>query len=682
MEKYSRSGRHWELLQILESEGLASTRSHEYGEAWKAVIDKALKHEAGFDQLRREIGALKSLPENRDLRFLILLAGYLEDRNTAEAVLELKGLSPDAEKLRSRFAGFVSSGPTGDKLRPLLLKFTAEPDLVSRRHYLQLAGMLHDGLGDVVGDLGELINRVRRHNQKKAVSGGWEAVSPAEFRELDGRLCSIAGLLPPALEEVVLHPFVCNIAQLCRRLAPGALLNQASHLLGSMPFLLPRLAGERLEEVQRKLALDSELEDDDEEYSHLIARRSEKLGIEEKLTLLSRLRFKIRNLHPSDIDSDFLDVFDDGEDDNVSRIEETVQARELTGGILSLYQRIFDDIAVRYPGLSSREQKELVTVMEPVLLADLQFCAGLILDENALMELLNGAMQSGCAGTHLTLLTVLISSHYRNGELRRRTEKYLDQLAAPTEQEIQWLAAEWAEYYYPGVRSLKPLLSRYEKDEALTRIFADAIRSHLEVSLCESLVLADFAGYGVEALPVGQSTDPKLVRRELDALPGYKALDSVRAFLRCYADDRFTLEGHLCWLNTVHASHPEEAWQMALDEIRRGQQAEAACEFPLALLYRVIAEKREAVQLFAMEHAHEFAALPTDILGPLLSELTVNLKNWRKHMPFLIRLEKLIVDRVTSGDTDARPVMEKVRNTLQKLAKNTAPKTSGRKRRK
>ena len=56
---------------------------------------------------------------------------------------------------------------------------------------------------------------------------------------------------------------------------------------------------------------------------------------------------------------------------------------------------------------------------------------------------------------------------------------------------MEWLATEWTEYYYPKVRSLKPLLARYEQNEIFSGFLRKKICSRLEFSLCEPLILAD-----------------------------------------------------------------------------------------------------------------------------------------------------------------------------------------------
>ena len=686
VDKYFRSGRYWELLRLLESEGLVSANATEYRESWKAVIRNALKHAPAFDEFRSEVGTLKSLPDDPGFRFLMRLRGYIEGRNTAEDLLELKGLPPDAERIRSNFADFVSSRPTSDKLITALQKFLLEPDKITRRHYEQVASMLPGALRKSAIELGELISRARHFNHKTVASGGWDAINISDLDELDSSLLMYTDIMPTGLREVLLHPFVHNLALMCRRLAPEALMNQASQLVGSMPFLLPRLAGEKLDEVERKLSINCMLSMDGnyEDLHDDLARKAESLSIEEKLALLSDLRLKIRSSQSGEPDLDFPDIFDDEDewDDDDFPEEQNQHMPQLTGELLFLYGRILSDISGRLPGLSPREKKELVRVMEPILLQDLEFTRSSIPSAQDLMDFLDAVLKANCAGVRMGLVTVLICSHYRNGGLRKRAEEYIDQLSAPTQHDMEWLATEWTEYYYPKVRSLKPLLARYGQDERLLGVFATQICSRLEFSLCEPLILADFPLTKLADGKPAKPREPGIVRLELDALTEYKLLDLVRQYLLCHPDDRFTVEGYLCWLNAIRTYRPAEVWQFALEELRRGGRVGKSEDdfFPLESLERMIAEKFEAVILFMTEHSDELATLPIGTVGPLIDELLGHSRIRPKHLSFLIRLEKVLAGRIEAGDTGAQPAMDKIRRLMLKLARNGPKSTSKRKR--
>ena len=470
LDKYYRAGRHWDLLRLLEDQRLVSEHAREHKEAWTAVVKQALKEERAFTRFCREVGALKVLPDAPDFRFLMRLKGFIEGRNTAAEVLELKGLTPDTDKLRSEFTAFASSSMPREKLTSLLEKFVREPGKITRRYFEQVAELVPmTSLGVNVSHLGESISLARRFNQKAAVARGWDGVDLRRLELLDGRLLRVSQSLPAALREILLNPFVHNIAVMCRRLAPDASSNRAAQLVRSIPFLLPRLAGEKFQELERKLLVHrGEWVEASGTRSQALQRKVEGLSIEDKVILLNGLRLRIQDRPSREPDFDLLDFFDedDDEDDDDFLEEEKADDVNLARVLLLLHRSILQDISRRLSELSPRERKELVRVMEPILLRDLDFILDTMESADELLSFLDAAIGAGCAGTRMGLLAVLAGAHYRHGDLRKRAEKLLDQSAAPTLQDMEWLAKEWSELYYPSARSLKPLLVRYQERES------------------------------------------------------------------------------------------------------------------------------------------------------------------------------------------------------------------------
>jgi hypothetical protein len=110
--------------------------------------------------------------------------------------------------------------------------------------------------------------------------------------------------------------------------------------------------------------------------------------------------------------------------------------------------------------------------MEPILFRDIDYIFDIMESSDVLLSLLDAAIGAGYAGTRMGLLAVLEGAHYRNGDLRNRAEKHLGHSAAPTLQDMEWLARKCSELYYPTARSLKPLLVRYWNEKTLLAVFA------------------------------------------------------------------------------------------------------------------------------------------------------------------------------------------------------------------
>jgi hypothetical protein len=678
IEKFSRVGRYWDLLRLLEDEGQVSAHAKEHQQAWKAVIKQALQQERGFTQFCREVGTLKGFPNEPDFRFLMRIRGFIEGRSSAEEVLELKGLTPDAEKLRSNFAACAASSMHQEKLGALLKKFLHEPDKITRRYFEQVAELVPvSSLGVSVNRVGESIALARRLNQKAAVARGWDGIDSNRLARLDGHLLRASQSLPQALTEVLLHPLVHNLAVMCRRLAPEASSNRAAQLVRAIPFLLPRLAGEKFQEVESKLLINrGEWVKGSASDLKALQQKVEGLSIEEKVILLNGLRLRVQNRPSRKPGFEDLDFFDDDDDNDTDEFLEEEKSAEvdLAQALLLLHRSVLTDISRRLPELSLRDRKELVRVMEPILFHDLDYILDAMEDADDLLSLLDAAIGAGCAGTRMGLLAVLAGAFYRNGDLRKRADKLLDQSPAPTLQDMEWLAREWSEFYSPSARSLKPLMVRYQNEKALLAVFAAQLCSLAEFDLVESMLKTDLLRLPVALLKLiglPKAEEPGILRRELEALSEYAVLDSARHFLRCYADDRLTRDGHLCWLNALHSLQPEEVWGVALAELRRYRDIDARGHnlLPLKALHTLFADKVEAAMLFMQEHLDELVTLSMDTLAPLLEEVLERSRILPAHQTLLIRLEKLCAERVAAGGPAARMVMEKIRQTLQELAR-------------
>jgi hypothetical protein len=127
---------------------------------------------------------------------------------------------------------------------------------------------------------------------------------------------------------------------------------------------------------------------------------------------------------------------------------------------MALYLSIFKDISHRLGELSTRERKELVHVMEPILIRDMDFMFDTLESIDKFVNFLDAAIRAGCAGARLGLLALLAGARYRKGDLRKRAEKLLDQAPAPTEEDMEWLVKEWGDFT-TRAQALKPSVVRY-----------------------------------------------------------------------------------------------------------------------------------------------------------------------------------------------------------------------------
>ena len=289
--------------------------------------------------------------------------------------------------------------------------------------------------------------------------------------------------------------------------------------------------------------------------------------------MLNTLRFKARDRASTAPDFERPDFEDmDFLDDEELMEKEEFEGQHLSRAVLLLHRSALKDIGDRTAKMSPREKKELVRIMEPVLFQDLEYIFDTVENPGESLDLLASAIDAGCAGTRLGLVAVLAGARFRKTDVRKRAEKHLDQSPPPTPEDMEWLAKEWGDLYYPSIRALKPLLIRYRTEKALTGPLAVELCSMTEFALIENTIeneLMSLPGLPAELLGVSKPEEPGILRRELVALTEYEALEPIRYFLKCYPKDRFTVEGHLCWFNALHSLAKGGAWEYALSEIRR-----------------------------------------------------------------------------------------------------------------
>lgn len=689
IEKFARTGRWWDLLRLLESEGLIRENAAEHQGAWKAVVKRALQQEKGFEEFSREMETLRTFPNTPDFHLLMGIKGVVQGRCAPGEVLGLEGLSSDGARLRSNLADFASSAGSDAKLRAMLDKFRREPEKITRRYFGQVADHLPEhSLKAAVRRMGELIAHARRFNGKAAVARGWDAVEVRRLESMDRQLQIASRALPNSLREILLHPFVHNIAVMCRRLAPDAVAGDAARMVRAIPFLLPRLAGDRLAEVEKELLIhESQCVSQGGQGLDTLRRRLEGLDIEEKLSILRNLRLGIQRRASKERDFGFPDFFDedpyeknddledwDDEDtDHELAASGAPQSRAMARSLLMVHHSVLRDIASRLPDVSHRDRKELVRVMEPILLQDMDYILNVVQSSDDFISLLSAVITASCGGTRTALLGIVGGAHLRNTDLRKMAETLLGRSDPPTPDDMDWLASDWGDLIYPRPRSLKPLLDRYSGDKGLLKAFPAKLCAMLELDLVEAALKSRFPGFssipGI-ALGIQEPNELRTLGRELEDLAEFDLFEPVRHYLRCYAKVGFTIEGHLCWFNGLRTRCGTKVWDYILEDVKRYSRVTEMTD-DLAMGKGVetpFAERVEATILFMTEHLDELATLPMEVLGPLL-EVILGLSRIRPSQhTLLIRLEKLLAEKFEAGEEAAQPFMQRIKRTLRALA--------------
>ncbi len=409
------------------------------------------------------------------------------------------------------------------------------------------------------------------------------------------------------------------------------------------------------------------------------------LGIEEKAALLGTFRNRIEDLPSEDTDLDAEDFFDREDDEDEDWDGERSGREDLAAAHLLLLQSLLKDIRARQATLSQRDKKELIRVMEPALLRDFDFIADTLEGSEALVSSLDAAITAGCAGAKTCLLALVAGTYFRDGDLVKQGQKALDQLPMPTQDDFRWLCARWGELFYPTVRSLKPLLIRFEKEEPLLSILVTGLCASAEMDMTEYTLKVE-KSWIPAALRSFYSVDPPdellTLRRELQSLTEFRALDLVRHLLRCYSDGRYTVEANLCWLKALYSMHPDELCEYMVRDLDRYRKIERkSWGTPTFRSFESLrANKIEAALLFVQEHFDDLTQVSAEALGSLLRALLKDAEVTARHHPLLIRLEKDLIRRIDLGERDLAPFRDQVRQILKEMAKAQGPQRKPRKK--
>jgi hypothetical protein len=686
LEKLFRTGRYWEFLRLVEEGDLRSAQAGECKEAWKLLVRQALMRQEAFADFCREVGTLKVHPAFPDFQLLMHLRKTLSSEGPASPWPSLKGLSPEAERLRGGFEQYTGFQGREEKLKRVLGKFLATPEKITRRVYEDLAEVSRlPDFARQVSALGELIPAYRQLNQKTAVSRGRLGVDYGHLKHLDRLLQNRSRQLPAATREILLFPFVDQLSIMVRRLAPELKPAEAAGLLRSVPFLLPSLAGERAGELQKKLLFEQSngIAPADLEMKAL-QQEVPDWSFEEKLTFLGKIRLLLRKTSASSRDANpstmFLDEVEPGaEDDDADRFATVV---------VFLYQNILAEISRRSGEISSRDRKELIKVMEPTILQDLDLLIDAMGGPEPLIRFLDAAMAAKCAGTKLGLFGLLVSGAFRDRDLQKRSSALLDQSPPATTQDMQWLADEWEDLYFPHAQALAPLLTRYEDNLPLLLPLATRLCAILEASLLEATVFDDLVGFpfGPKKAPRhAVSEDVAIFRRHLEALAPHKELDLVRLYLRCHVDGRLTSEAQRCWLKGLFAMNLSGFWDFIQADLTKAltliNEAEDVL-FRTTSIRKVADARIEAILLFLFEHFAGMSTEETGFVERLLDPLLAQPNLLSKHHSLLIRLNNLLVEKSPGPQSEAaRSLHRKIMKALRHLSTGTRKTLKPRNRR-
>jgi hypothetical protein len=664
LERLLRSGQYWEWLTMVDQGALADQFSGQYELAWHTLIRKALRTEQGFEEwcekappLRRPVRA-RDQTLLADYAFLMGLRDFLEGKKDACAMAPLKGLSPPARALREGMLKLDRDAFPETAIPRLLKPFLDKPKSVTRRHYNELAKALKgSSMEKPVQDLGVMLAQLRALTGKRSPKNPPGVLIDDRFYSLDNRCMTLGRSLPDSLSLLLTLPLCWQLADFIGALPPSYFTERVAALASSMPFLFPRMAGEKAKAVNRALSFTEENFGQARSISGL-EEALEKAGFEDQVKMLGIVRRSVRrNGTPEDLDLDPFEGLFEREEEPQDR-----RALRLT------YDALLTAIEGRKHALGMKERRELAAVMDRIGAEDITFLMGSPDDTNRLAHLLMRFIRAGCAGKRLSLLALVAGRRSRSRDLERLGCESLKESGSVEKTDLRWFLDRFRALYFPHLRAMIPVLDLLGADQDLW----DLVVSEL-VEGAESALLSDAA---MERSPLfralsadGAGPEWKMgstLRRELSGLGGYPQVDPLRAFVNCFPKG-FVKGGFYCWLTHLRQEGRHVPWL-----IERVKSIGEALEGPdillgVAPIQNVLRDELADVVRFLAEHADDFVRMDAEAAWKILLPLLPHVEGAPHGSSLLLKTLNVFQKRAHEGDTRAARLSDAIMETLRVL---------------
>jgi hypothetical protein len=678
LERLFRTNRYWEWLAIVDQRELAGQLSGPYEMAWHTLIRKALRTAQGFEEwcekaptLRRPVRARDQslLP---DYTFLMGLWDFLEGKKNARDMTAPKGLSPPARALCEGVSHIDPDGFPETAIRRLLRPFVEKPQSVTRRQYNELAKALKSSsMEKPVREMGGMLAQLREITGKRAVGSPPDARLDDRFSNLDEMCAMLGRSLPGPLSMLLTLPLCWRLADFIAELPSPYFSERVARLASSMPFLFPRMVGEKAEAVNRALSFTGKGFEQAQSFARL-GGPPEKAAFEDQVKMLGVLRRSVRQKEtPEDLELDlFEELFVEDEEPQEQR------ALRLT------YEAILEGIELRKKSLGMKERRELAAFMDRIGAEDIPFLMGGPDDANQLASLLMRFIRAGCAGRQLSLLALVAGRRSRTHDLERSAREILKESGPMEKTDLRRFLERSKDLYFPHLSAMIPVFDLLGEDQDLW----DLVVSEL-VEGAESAILADVAmdrspffwafrteGAGFER------TMGSALRKELNGLGAYPQIEPLRAFMNCFPKG-FVKGGYYCWLTYLRQERRHVPWLVEKVPTIGGALEVPDIVFDVKPIQNVFRDQLADVVRFLTEHADDFAHMETEAAWKILFPLLPHAAKAPHGGALLLKTLDIFEKRAHEGDEGAARISAAISGTLRVLRGRVRRPRGGRKER-
>lgn len=628
-------GHYWEWLEAVNRLNPAKTFPQQWPAVWQTLARRAFRLPENLEEFWKRSQPLQKPPDQPDLQFLHLLAGFLDGQDVSGQLAALSSLSPAARPVWERVLSWQDSQFPEKDLRGIFYQFLIHPGRVRPQAFQdwdrvfgpQGAPVLHPSWGRHLVYLQGLF--AQRYSRRT-----FTTVHLRPLRSLDRDLEETSCRYPPALARLVLQPFVALFARLLKFLGKRDILS-AIAMVKTAPFLIATLGDSRAAPLLEKLN-DSDEDETAPSFWLPLILNARGQSLEERAALLGRLRGLVS-----------ADIPDEG--------------REF---LQDFYLEILSELQERMDPSPTREQAALARILERIVTEDGRlFWQGL--EEKRETEkaaaFLKKAATLQALQVKSALVAILITERFRDPELRNRALEVL-QTSPPASEDLVWLLHECRDFILVRPGTLKAIMDLPIGAEPWQRLIAGWWLEQIDQTLSMTACSVDRGGLRFSPFePEDLETAKRLWSLwtfEMTAYREYPVFALLLDYLNTFPGGVYSDQRFLGFLKRqIHgARDPGFLIDWLFDSIKRLRKAVIFAGDPTPVFFQVYG-RQQAVII-------DLVAGDSDLLRTAdlvkIERLAEFIQQVQPRSAILSRIHRLLEERRLSGETEAGPLADKV----------------------
>jgi hypothetical protein len=644
-DKLWRQAKYWEWLRLAEREGLDKAQPAQWREAWLHLSRWALRLPGNLEEFWQRLAERKNIPDTPDIVLIRRLKDLWEDKDVRPDIAALTGLSPAAQLLRNKLLSWSWDAAQDKKIGKLIKILLNQPEKVTGRVFAELGTLLHPSpLAASLQALSKGIAQVRRFNSKSARGNpNWVGLSDRELKILDNRLERIAGSLDPVLREVLLYPFLYQAVRFFERLVAREDFTQLARLTAVVPFLFSQAAGPQAEYLKNRCRqLAGEIASEPEARDYL--KQALTQDLETKVAALGKVRLALKSLDPSE---------------------------RLLQEFYLLYQRVLDGIDARQKELSPREKRDLMRLMDPLILGDLVWLPD---EPHELGSFVNKTIDSGCGGALICTLALVQRASAR--DLREKALAILQELPYPGDQQIIRVLKSLGETIFPHARLIKPLLELYPTEAGLRKLLFDWLLDEVKMFLLTNTMTVDFEKSNKIKAGLKSLIQEALIisKNNLNYLKNYEEVVVLQDLLECFPEGYLTTNGYHSLFLKLHSR--EQNFDYFFSQLDKYlPQVSEALDLD-NIFFNVAAGDRldtqeELLFHFVIDYCDDLQIASLDTIELIIDRFCQPRFMAPNGLNFFLSLSNRLEERLQAGESAAKDLRDRIMSLLLEYRQTT-----------